>query len=142
MTEAVIVERRGEIAIVTMNIPAKRNAVGRAIYTGLQRTFEELQLDNTLRALVFTGGKHFCGGGDLGDLTDPPLDFRRGMAIGHRAVKAIAHTFLCRLWPRRPDAGLRIAVVVAATRRYWIGARDRDVVRNHRRQTSTSMGHR
>ena len=89
MTDPVLVERKGDIAIVTMNLPAKRNAIGRSLYPALQRTFEDLQSDPALRALVLSGGKHFCAGGDLGDLDDPPLDFRRGMATGQRAIKAI-----------------------------------------------------
>lgn len=90
MSEAVLVERQGNVAIARMNLPAKRNAVGRALYTALQKTFEALQADTSLRAVVFTGGENFCAGGDLDGFDDPPLDFRRGMDIGHRAIKAIA----------------------------------------------------
>ena len=89
MTNPILVERKGDIAIVTMNLSSRRNAIGRRLYTALQQVFEELQADGSLRALVFTGGKTFCAGGDLTDLEDPPLDFRRNMAIGHRAIKAI-----------------------------------------------------
>ena len=89
MSDAILVDRQGDIAIATMNLPAKRNAIGRELFPALQQTFEALQADTSLRALVFSGGANFCAGGDLDDLKDPSPDFRRDMVLGLSAVKAM-----------------------------------------------------
>ncbi|HEY6644411.1 enoyl-CoA hydratase/isomerase family protein [Povalibacter sp.] len=90
MTEVVRVERRDEVAVVTLNVPEKRNALGADLYAALSRTLVELQDDMSLRALVLYGGKHFCAGGDLSSLGTSPLAMRQAMSIGHRAVRALA----------------------------------------------------
>lgn len=89
MTEVVRIERRDEVAIITLNVPEKRNALGADLYAALSRTLTELQDDMSLRALVLYGGKHFCAGGDLSSLNASPLAMRQAMSIGHRAVRAL-----------------------------------------------------
>jgi 2-(1,2-epoxy-1,2-dihydrophenyl)acetyl-CoA isomerase len=89
MNEPVLVERRGRIAIVTLNLPEKRNALGAALYPALSRTLAELQNETSLRALVLHGGKHFCAGGDLAALDSEPLSMRDAMHIGHLAVRTL-----------------------------------------------------
>jgi len=62
-------ERRGKIAIVTLNRPAKRNALSEALWKGLRSTFENL--DPEIRAVVLAAtGEHFCAGLDLSEHTD------------------------------------------------------------------------
>lgn len=90
MSEDLVVERRGAVAIVTMNLPKKRNALGNAFSAALGRTLGELQDDPSLRALVLHGGAHFCAGGDLQDLDAPLLQMRDAMQHGQRSVRALA----------------------------------------------------
>ncbi|HEY0686724.1 MAG TPA: enoyl-CoA hydratase-related protein [Steroidobacter sp.] len=89
MTEPVLIEHRDNVAIVTLNAPEKRNALGLALYRGLSQTLTTLQDDPSIRALVLYGGKHFCAGGDLSALDASPLAMREAMHIGHRAVRAL-----------------------------------------------------
>lgn len=89
MSEPILLEHRGRIAIVTMNVPEKRNALGIALYPALSRTLTELQEDEKVRAIVLHGGKHFCSGGDLAGLDVNPLAMRSAMQVGHRAVRAL-----------------------------------------------------
>lgn len=89
MTEPVLVEHRDNVAIVTLNAPEKRNALGLALYRGLSQTLTSLQDDASVRALVLYGGKHFCAGGDLSSLDASPLAMREAMHVGHRAVRAL-----------------------------------------------------
>lgn len=89
MIDPVLIERRGTIAIVTLNVPNKRNAIGKALYSELPRILNELQDDPGVNALVLSGGKQFCAGGDLSTLDEPPLQMRAGMAMGHRAVRTL-----------------------------------------------------
>jgi 2-(1,2-epoxy-1,2-dihydrophenyl)acetyl-CoA isomerase len=89
MAEAILVERRDAVAILTLNLPHKRNALGAELYPELTRTLEALQQDGGVGAIVLTGGAHFCAGGDLADLDAPVLEIRRAMQLGQRAIRAI-----------------------------------------------------
>jgi 2-(1,2-epoxy-1,2-dihydrophenyl)acetyl-CoA isomerase len=89
MSDEVIVTRHDAVAIVTMNRPTKRNALGTELYPLLAKRLAELQDDSTVRALVLTGGEHFCAGGDLADLKLPGLEMRRAMHVGHGIVRAL-----------------------------------------------------
>ena len=89
MTEALLIEREGSVAILTMNLPHRRNALSPALYQGLERHVRELQDDPACRAIVLTGGKHFCAGGELDGLSSVALEMRAAMRLGHRALRAI-----------------------------------------------------
>ena len=91
LADAVLVERRGAVAIVTMNLPKKRNALGNAFAARLARAISELQDEPALRIVVLHGGKHFCAGGDLGGGMDvPSLQMREAMLLGQRSIRALA----------------------------------------------------
>ena len=61
-----LVERREQIAIVTLNRPDKRNALSEALWAELKKTFENF--DRDVRCVVLAGaGKHFCAGLDLSE---------------------------------------------------------------------------
>ena len=89
MAEAVLVQRHGAVASVVMNRPEKRNALSAELYLGLSEVFEALQDEPEVRAIVLSGGQHFCAGGDIGGLDAPGLEFRREMLRGQRAVRAM-----------------------------------------------------
>ena len=89
MTDAVLVERHAAIAIVTMNLPQKRNALDMSLVEALVESLTRLQDSAEIRALVLTGGRHFCAGGDLSALDNPPLAMRRSMQMGQRIVRAL-----------------------------------------------------
>lgn len=73
---AVLVERRGRIMIITMNRPNARNAINGALSNGVWNAVTELNNDPDLTAGVLTGaGGYFCSGMDL-------KAFARGEDIG------------------------------------------------------------
>lgn len=89
-SNTVLVERHGAVALVTMNLPEKRNALGPALYPALSETLARLQDDRDVRALVLHGGRHFCAGGDLAALENAsPLALREAMQVGHRSIRAL-----------------------------------------------------
>lgn len=58
----------GGIAVVTIDRPAKRNAIDRAGWRAMGDMFEALAADGTVRAVILTGaGGHFCAGADIGE---------------------------------------------------------------------------
>jgi enoyl-CoA hydratase len=90
---AVLVERRGQILLITLNRPEARNAVNQALAAGLAAAIDELDGDEALRAGVLTGaGRGFCAGFDL-------KGFMRGESpfAGDRGFAGI-----CRRPPEKP----------------------------------------
>ncbi len=75
-SEAVIVERRDRILVITLNRPEARNAINGALSNGLWNAIAELDNDPGLTAGIITGaGGAFCSGMDL-------KAFARGEDIG------------------------------------------------------------
>lgn len=63
--------RQDGIALLTLNRPAKRNALSRDLLNELSSALNDLRNDDTLRALIVTGaGEVFCAGTDISQLTD------------------------------------------------------------------------
>jgi len=61
--------RRGSLAEVTLDRPAKRNAMTYAMWTGLQAACAEVQADDAIHVVVLRGAAdHFCAGADIGEL--------------------------------------------------------------------------
>ncbi|MBB6096627.1 methylglutaconyl-CoA hydratase [Deinobacterium chartae] len=64
--EHLILERRGGVALVTLNRPEQRNALSAALITELLAAFDDLEADPAVRAVVLTGaGGVFSSGADL-----------------------------------------------------------------------------
>ena len=68
MTEDVVLyERRGEVAVVTMNRPDYRNAQNSAMTYALDAAFYRAAADDEVKVVVLAGaGKHFSAGHDIG----------------------------------------------------------------------------
>lgn len=82
MSDAVAFEAREDgVAIITLNRPEARNALGRDIREGLFAAWDRFENDPKLRVAILTGAgdKAFCAGGDLKEMVDlqlavPPRD--------------------------------------------------------------------
>lgn len=69
----VLVEIDGPIATLTLNRPAKRNAVRLSMWAAIEREVSALAANNEVRVLVVRGeGEHFCAGADIAELTNGP----------------------------------------------------------------------
>jgi enoyl-CoA hydratase len=67
--ETLLVERRGRVAIVTINRPEKRNALNIQTREEGAAILEELHADESVGVVVFTGAgdKAFIAGADIGE---------------------------------------------------------------------------
>jgi len=80
--DAVLFDARADgIAIITINRPDQRNALGRDVRQGLFAAWDRFERDPTLRIAILTGSgeKAFCAGGDLKEMVEtgmtvPPRD--------------------------------------------------------------------
>jgi enoyl-CoA hydratase/carnithine racemase len=67
MIEAV---HQGGLATITLNNPARRNAIGPRMINELLYALEDAVADEGVRSIVITGaGKAFCAGGDFAQMT-------------------------------------------------------------------------
>ncbi len=64
---AVLYEKQGHVAIVTMNRPEVRNAINAEMLCRLADAWQDVNEDRSIRAAIFTGAgdKAFCAGADL-----------------------------------------------------------------------------
>jgi enoyl-CoA hydratase/carnithine racemase len=82
MSDAVLFEARDDgVAVITLNRPEARNALGKDIREGLFAAWNRFERDPALRVAILTGSgeKAFCAGGDLKEMTElrltvPPRD--------------------------------------------------------------------
>jgi 2-(1,2-epoxy-1,2-dihydrophenyl)acetyl-CoA isomerase len=78
-------EYSGELAVLTLNQPDKRNGLSLALQREMHEAIKAVQADGRARALVLTGeGRAFCAGGALDELEGKPQD--EG-SIGTRTAK-------------------------------------------------------
>lgn len=91
--ELVQVRREGDVAVVTMNDPRRRNPFSLAMRLELTAAFQRLMDgEEDVRAVVLTGaGAHFCAGGDLSEMTTAPsvLQLRSRIAVAARLARLI-----------------------------------------------------
>lgn len=65
--DAVLVERRGNVMIVTINRPDARNAVNASVHRGVGEALAQADGDPEIRCVIVTGAgdRSFCAGADL-----------------------------------------------------------------------------
>lgn len=93
MNDAVLYEVVDGVATLTLNRPARKNALDEDLRAGLERCVGQIERDRDVRAVVLTGsGGAFCAGGDLRGIRSAELD-----NDGWRQRMKNAHAWLARL---------------------------------------------
>jgi len=76
--ETIILEKRGNVAVLTLNRPERLNAISPQMSEEMSVALDELDDDDEARVLVITGaGRGFCSGADVG-----------GMVAGRQQVES------------------------------------------------------
>lgn len=136
MTEVVRYERRGPVAVVTMNRPEYRNAQNSAMTYALDEAFRRAVEDDAVKVIVLAGeGKHFSAGHDIGspgrDL-DAHFDNRAVLWWDHLdkqggdnrwARESEVYLGMCRRWreiPKPMVASVQGACVAGALMLAWV----------------------
>jgi enoyl-CoA hydratase len=79
--ETILVEKRGAVAVLTINRPDKLNALNSQVHREGVAALDELKKDETVRVLVITGAgeKSFIAGADIGEFAGKtPFEQRSG----------------------------------------------------------------
>jgi enoyl-CoA hydratase/carnithine racemase len=91
MNTAVTVSHHDTVALVSLNLPEKRNSLVPELYRQLADELENLQDNEHVRVIVLSGGQHFCAGGPLDGLDTRSMAMRKDMRRGHRVIRAIVN---------------------------------------------------
>jgi enoyl-CoA hydratase len=89
--EAILVERRRGVAIITINRPEKRNALNIQTRAEGAAVLDELRADNSVRVVVFTGAgdKAFIAGADIAEFADRTALTQREVMLERSLFNAI-----------------------------------------------------
>lgn len=96
MTDILTLDRAGVHAVLTLNRPAKHNALNYALVDALTAQLDELERDDSVRCIVLTGAGHvaFSAGADIVDFADdvwasPEQAHRRFVQRGQAMTRRI-----------------------------------------------------
>jgi len=90
----VTTERRGRVALLTLNDPERRNAMTLPMVAEIVAAMDEFEADDGVGAIIVTGAPPaFCAGADLGDLGSN-RDSSAGGGDRGRGLKSIYEGFL------------------------------------------------
>ncbi|MDX6632974.1 MAG: enoyl-CoA hydratase [Solirubrobacterales bacterium] len=90
MAELLSIERRGGVALVTLERPEKRNALSIELRLELAEAFGGLDGDDSVGAVVLTGaGSAFCSGMDLTQFGGDAANRRRLVETSTAAFRAV-----------------------------------------------------
>ena len=65
-TKDILLEKDGPVAVLTLNRPEKMNAISADMRVAIPQALQEIQEDDSVRALILTGaGRGFCSGADV-----------------------------------------------------------------------------
>jgi enoyl-CoA hydratase/carnithine racemase len=83
-----LLEKQDHIALVTLNIPQKLNALTNAMFVSIGKVTQDLASDDEVRVVVITGaGRGFCSGADVGRLVNrgstTPTRFEKMQNVGY-----------------------------------------------------------
>ncbi|GAA5112065.1 enoyl-CoA hydratase [Haloechinothrix salitolerans] len=136
MTEVVRYERRGPVAVVTMNRPEYRNAQNSAMTYALDDAFTRAVEDDAVKVIVLAGeGKHFSAGHDIGTPdrdVDAHFDNRAVLWWDHVgrhggdqrfARESEVYLGMCRRWreiPKPTIASVQGACIAGALMLAWV----------------------
>lgn len=90
--ENILLERRGRVALVTINRPEKRNALNIKTREEGAQVLDELREDEEIRAVVLTGAgdKAFIAGADISEFAERTALTQREVMHGRSLFTAIA----------------------------------------------------
>ena len=115
--ETLLFEKRGPVAIITMNRPDKMNACNTHMYKELTRLLGTIDDDREIRAIVITGSgeKAFSAGADLEELDFDNLressDYIKIDATAFRAMENVRQPVIAAVNGAAIGYGCKVAII-------------------------------
>ena len=132
LMSSILLEKKNNIAFITLNRPEKFNSFNSEMALSLQKILDNCALDKTIRCIYLTGnGKAFCAGQDLGELMQENAPGFDKILSEHynpivTRIRNIEKPVVCAVNGVAAGAGANIAlccdVVLAAHSAYFIQA--------------------
>ncbi len=96
--DPVLVEREGDIALITLNNPAKRNALTLAAWDGLSKAITALDADEAIRCIIIRGAgdKAFAAGADISEFPEKRFDAEQAYIYGEATDQTLELLLACR----------------------------------------------
>ena len=124
-------ERQGAVVVLSLDYPARRNALAMPMRQALSDTMDRLEGDAAVRVIVLTGtGGNFSAGGDISGMNVTDIaGSRERFRLTHRLVRLMiesAKPILCAVEGWAVGAGLALAlccdtVIAAEDARFMAG---------------------
>ena len=90
MYKTLLVEKKGNVVLVTLNRPDKLNAVNLEMRLEFLDLLDDLGVDDEVRVVVITGaGRAFCAGADISRFGEDTSELRKQQARVRNMVKQI-----------------------------------------------------
>jgi len=91
LTDLVLSERRGPVALLTLNRPDALNALNAGLLEALSERTAEIAADSGVRAVVVTGaGRAFAAGADIAAMREmTAIEGEAFSRLGHRALASL-----------------------------------------------------
>jgi enoyl-CoA hydratase/carnithine racemase len=106
-----LVSTDGPVATLSINRPAKRNALTATMWRDLAAICAELDADPELRVLVVTGvGPSFCAGADISSLSEDEAVLKEVVQSAERALRNLAMPSIAKISGHCFGGGNQIAV--------------------------------
>ena len=98
MTPAILVQRDGTIATVTLNRPDRMNALNKAMWASLGAAMRELGADDSLRCIVLRGAgdKAFAAGADIAEFHAERVNSKQAKAYSQGGIGWMHSVAECR----------------------------------------------
>ena len=117
--QPVLVAREGGIATVTLNNPARLNALNKPMWQALGAAMNELAADDALRCVVLRGAgdKAFAAGADIAEFATERADARQAKIYGeliHATMQSVArcrHPVVAMIHGACVGGGLEVAAM-------------------------------
>jgi enoyl-CoA hydratase len=117
--EPILLSRDGTIATVTLNNPAKLNALNKPMWERLGAATRELSADNALRCIVLRGAgdRAFAAGADISEFAAERANARQAKVYGeliHQTMQSVArcqHPVIAMITGACIGGGLEIAAM-------------------------------
>jgi enoyl-CoA hydratase len=111
MTERILAERVGKVAVLTIDAPERRNSLTVALSADLAQAVTDAEQDTSVHAVIVTGTPPaFCAGADLTALGEAQEEGLRAVYAGFLAVARCTLPTIAAVGGAAVGAGLNLAL--------------------------------